>query len=111
MEFNEYQQLASKTVLYAKQDDHYKIMYLSMGIAGETGEVVEKIKKIARGETIVITDERREDLKKEIGDVLWYVSQLALHLGVTLDDVATHNIKKLADRAARGVIHGQGDTR
>ena len=111
MEMDEYQQLASKTALYTKQDAHYKLMYLGMGIAGETGEVVEKVKKIIRGAEVLISDEKREDLKKEIGDVLWYVSQLALQLGLSLEDIATHNIKKLADRAQRGVIHSEGDNR
>jgi NTP pyrophosphatase (non-canonical NTP hydrolase) len=111
MEFDEYQQLASRTALYSKPDMHYKLMYLSMGIAGETGEVVEKVKKLIRPAEVVIADEKREDLKKEIGDVLWYISQMAKELGLSLEDIAQHNIKKLADRAERGVIHSEGDTR
>jgi NTP pyrophosphatase (non-canonical NTP hydrolase) len=82
-----------------------------MGTAGETGEVIEKVKKLIRPVEIVISDEKRDDLKKEIGDVLWYISQLAFQLGLSLDDIAEHNIKKLADRAERGVIHSEGDTR
>jgi NTP pyrophosphatase (non-canonical NTP hydrolase) len=108
---DEYQKLANSTAIFSKPDMHYKLMYLSMGTAGETGEVIEKVKKLIRPVEIVISDEKRDDLKKEIGDVLWYISQLAFQLGLSLDDIAEHNIKKLADRAERGVIHSEGDTR
>ena len=111
MEFDEYQKLTSKTALYTKPDTHYKLMYLSMGTAGETGEVIEKVKKLIRPVEVTISDEKREDLKKEIGDVLWYISQLAKELGLSLEDIAQYNLKKLADRAERGVIHSEGDTR
>ena len=111
MEFDEYQRLASKTALYGKPGEHYKLMYLSMGLAGETGEVVEKVKKLIRPAEVTISEDKRADLKKEVGDVLWYLSQLAKELGLSLEDIATSNIKKLADRAERGVIHSEGDTR
>lgn len=111
MDFDEYQKAASDFAIYANPGEHYKLMYLSMGTAGETGEVIEKVKKLVRPTKVSVSDEHREDLKKEIGDVLWYVSQLALALGLSLDDIARHNIKKLADRKQRGVIHSQGDNR
>lgn len=111
MEMDEYQKLASRTALMNRQDEHYRLMYMSMGLAGEAGEVVEKVKKLIRPAEVVISEEKREDLKKEIGDVLWYVSQLAVQLGLSLEDIAAFNIKKLADRAERGVVHGEGDTR
>ncbi|MDO8517989.1 MAG: nucleoside triphosphate pyrophosphohydrolase family protein [bacterium] len=111
MEFDEYQKLAAKTAFYNLPGIHYKLMYLSMGLAGEAGEAVDKVKHVVRNQDGNITEEKRELLKKEIGDVLWYASQLALALGLSFDDIAQHNIAKLADRAARGVIQGEGDLR
>jgi len=111
MEFDEYQKKASEFAIYNKKDPHYPLMYLSMGLAGEAGEVIEKVKKIIRPAEVVIPEERRQDLKKELGDVLWYLSELAYKLGLSLEDVASHNVQKLADRAQRGVIHSEGDTR
>ncbi len=111
MDFDEYQKLAARTALFAKPDAHYKLMYLSMGLAGEAGEVIEKVKKLIRPAEVVVSEEKRNDLKKEMGDVLWYLSQLALQLEVSLDALAKENIEKLKDRAERGVIHSEGDTR
>ena len=111
MEFDEYQKLAARTGAYNSDSTDYILMYLCMGIAGESGEVIEKIKKIFRNDKGVVSDEKREDLKKEIGDVLWYLSQLAKHLDLSFDDIAQTNIQKLADRAARGVIQSEGDNR
>lgn len=111
MEFDEYQQLASRTAIYNTSGEHYKLMYLCMGLAGETGEVVEKIKKLVRPTEVVVSVDKREDLKKELGDVLWYLSQLAKELDLSFADIAAFNIKKLADRAERGVVHSEGDAR
>lgn len=111
MEFDEYQTLAARTAIYSKPGMHYQLMYLCMGIAGEAGEVVEKVKKLVRPADVAISEEKRADLKKEIGDVLWYLSQLARTLDLSFDEIANENIKKLADRMERGVIHSEGDTR
>ncbi|MEK7109185.1 MAG: nucleoside triphosphate pyrophosphohydrolase family protein [Patescibacteria group bacterium] len=111
MDFDEYQKLAGRTAMYAKQDKEFILMYLCMGIAGEGGEVIEKIKKVIRNDGGAISNEKRQDLKKEIGDVLWYLSQLSGELDVPFGDVAEANIKKLADRQVRGVIKSEGDTR
>lgn len=111
MEFDEYQKLAARTASYNSDDQIYVLMYLCMGIAGESGEVIEKIKKIIRNDKGVISDEKRDDIKKEVGDVLWYLSEMARTLGLSFDAIAQANIKKLADRAERGVIKGEGDTR
>ncbi len=111
MDFDHYQKEASKFAIYANPGEHYKLMYLSMGTAGETGEVIEKVKKLIRPTEVVISDEKRADLNKEIGDILWYVSQLALALGLSLNDIAENNLQKLTDRHQRGVIHSEGDTR
>lgn len=86
-------------------------IYPALGIAGETGEVIEKVKKILRDDKCILTPERREAIKMELGDVLWYLSALALELGLTLEEVALSNIDKFKDRNERGVVHGSGDDR
>ncbi len=111
MEFDDYQKLASRTALYNSDDPIYILMYVCLGLVGEAGETIEKVKKIVRNDRGAITDEKRDDLKKELGDVLWYLSELARALGIDLNDVAEANIKKLADRNARGVLKSEGDNR
>lgn len=111
MDFNEYQKLAGRTAMYAKSDKEFILMYLCMGIAGESGEIIEKVKKTIRNDAGIITEEKKEAIQKEIGDVLWYLSQLAAALEIPFDDVAVGNIKKLAERAERGVIKSEGDVR
>lgn len=111
MDFNEYQQLATRTATFDGKQKEYQMLYLTLGVAGESGELAEKIKKILRNDDGVISEEKREGVKAELGDVLWYLSQLARILDIPFEDVAQANIKKLADRAARGVIKSEGDTR
>ena len=104
MEFNEYQKLARTTAVYPEQ---YKIMYPALGLAGEVGEVCEKIKKHFRDDTPL----NKEELKKELGDVLWYLAIVSEDCGIELDDVAVTNYLKLKSRKERDVIHGSGDNR
>jgi NTP pyrophosphatase (non-canonical NTP hydrolase) len=111
MDFNEYQTLAARTGDFGDKDETYVRMYLCMGLAGESGEVVEKMKHVIRDQGGELSDEKRELIKKEIGDVLWYLSQISRVLGIPFQDAAELNIKKLADRAARGVIKAEGDNR
>jgi len=111
MDFNEYQKLASRTATFDGKNAEYQLMYVCLGLAGETGEVIEKVKKVIRNDGGAISEERREAIKREIGDVLWYLSQIARVCGISLDEAAEANIKKLADRAARGVIKSEGDSR
>lgn len=111
MQFDEYQQLAARTGFKGDEDRNYVLMYLSMGLAGETGEVIEKLKHSIRDNGGEVSSEKRVLLKKEIGDVLWYASQIARALDLSFDDIARHNIEKLADRASRGVIKSEGDER
>ena len=110
MNFDEYQKRASETAGYPEPGGH-GFIYPTLGLAGEAGEVAEKIKKVIRDEGGVISDAKRLEIQKELGDVLWYVSEIARQLGIKLDDVATQNIEKLASRKARGVISGSGDNR
>lgn len=111
MDLDTYQQLAAKTDTTSTSDLVFSRMYLSMGLAGESGELIEKIKKVVRNEGGVVSDEKLSGIKGELGDVLWYLSQLARSFGLSLTDVAEGNLQKLADRAARGVLKSEGDIR
>lgn len=110
MTFEEYQRESKKTAQYPK-DNQMHWWYLGLGIASEAGEVAGKIKKVIRDKGGVIDQESREAIKGEIGDVLWYISQLATELEESLDDIAQENIKKLFSRLERGKISGDGDNR
>lgn len=109
MTLNEYQEKSRKTATYPNAGNNF--VYPTLGLAGETGEVAEKIKKIVRDEGGTVSEEKREEIKKELGDVLWYVAQIAAELRISLDDVAETNIEKLYSRLERGVISGSGDNR
>lgn len=86
------------------------IIYDGLGL-GEAGEVQGKIKKIIRDNGGIITPEAVIEIKKELGDTLWYITSMCHNLGITLKDVAVSNIEKLQDRQKRGVLHGSGDNR
>lgn len=111
LSFDDYQRLAGRTAVYPGRDDDEIAAYPALGLAGEAGEVCEKIKKAIRDEGGKITDKRRRQLKKELGDVLWYLAALCTELDVSLDQVARDNIDKLADRQRRDAIRGEGDDR
>lgn len=110
MTLDEYQQLALKTAHNHPEDLMDKTIWV-MGIAGEAGEVVEKWKKIVAYREGVITDQDKLGLKKEMGDVVWYVAVLANSLGMTFEEVMQLNVDKLRDRMERGVTKGTGDNR
>lgn len=82
-----------------------------LGLVGESGEVAEKYKKLIRNENGHISEADRKELLKEMGDVLWYVAVLTRYLGADFEEVATINLKKLADRKSRGAINSKGDNR
>lgn len=109
MNFKDYQLQSRKTALYPNQGNNY--IYPTLGIAGEAGEVAEKIKKVIRDDKGIISAEKKEEIKKELGDVLWYISQLSSELGIELEDVAKANIEKLLSRLERGTLKGSGDNR
>lgn len=109
MNFDEYQEKSRKTALYPDKDNNF--VYPTLGLSGEAGEVAEKIKKVIRDKGGIIDDETREAIKKELGDVLWYVSQLATELGLSVDEIAEKNIEKLYSRMERGKLQGNGDNR
>jgi NTP pyrophosphatase (non-canonical NTP hydrolase) len=109
MDFEEYQKKSRKTALYPNVGNNF--IYPTLGLSGEAGEVAEKIKKVIRDKNGIIDKETKEELKKELGDVLWYVSQIASELNLSLEDIAESNIEKLYSRMERGKINGDGDNR
>lgn len=109
MDFNEYQKKAWETAIYPNKGNN--IYYPALGIGGESGEVLEKIKKILRDENLKITEEKIEEIKKEIGDLLWYLAALSTELKINLNEIAEKNILKLNSRKERNKIHDSGDNR
>lgn len=138
MNFDEYQKLAAEVAIYPsildiiamelksqRRDDlsdqldrvlgytdiGKNIYYTTLGLVGEAGEVAEKVKKIMRDNDGVISDQIKENLLKELGDVLWYVAATCDELGISMDAVAQTNITKLFSRRDRGKLQGSGDNR
>jgi NTP pyrophosphatase (non-canonical NTP hydrolase) len=110
MTFDEYQKQAPNTAIFHPDPLMDKTIWV-LGIAGEGSEIAEKWKKIVAYREGVITEDDKTELAKEIGDVLWYLTLFAESLGLSLDDIATNNLEKLASRKARGVTKGSGDNR
>ncbi len=108
MDINAYQAAATETAVFPPDQG---IVYTTLGLASEAGEVADKVKKAIRDNDGHFSGEVREAIKKELGDVLWYVSGLAWELGFDLNSVAEANILKLASRKERGKIGGSGDDR
>ena len=109
MNFDSYQIEARKTAIYPDKNNNF--IYPTLGLVGEAGEVAEKIKKIIRDKNGILDNETKISLKKEFGDVLWYISNLCDELNFSFDDVAITNIQKLNLRASKGKITGSGDDR
>jgi len=105
----QYQQESRKTWSLIHTD--HAIVYPTLGLANEAGEVAGKVKKIFRDRDGVISEADREALKGELGDVLWYLTQICTELDLTLEEVAEANLTKLFSRLERGVIGGEGDKR
>ena len=108
MEFSEYQRFSRRTAEYPREA---WLSYPALGLAGEAGEVAEHAKKAIRDDGGAVSPERRTAMAKELGDVLWYVTQLASELGLELDEIARENLEKLFSRQRRGVLSGSGDER
>ena len=109
MTFEEYQKNANETAIYPLRGSN--IYYPALGLSGEAGEVAEKVKKIMRDKAGRVDEGDRTALKKELGDVLWYVSQVAYEFGLDLEDIAKENLEKLKSRQERGKLTGSGDNR
>ena len=109
MEFKTYQKKARLTAQYPDLGSNYT--YPTLGLVGEAGEVAEKVKKVIRDNKGVFDEASKNGIKKELGDVLWYVSNLCTEFDFKLEDVALENLDKLKNRAAKGKISGSGDDR
>ena len=111
MNFQEYQQKARGFAIYPGKGTAYGFAYTALGLNGESGEVAEHAKKILRDDSGKTSPERKNHLKKELGDVLWYISNCCSELGLSLNEIAELNVEKLSSRKKRGMIKGQGSHR
>lgn len=108
MTINEYQTGALSTAIYPKDK---AIIYPTLGLTGEAGEVADKVKKVIRDADQQFNAEKKRQIALELGDVMWYAATLAHDLGYTLDDICQMNLDKLASRKERNQLHGSGDER
>jgi NTP pyrophosphatase (non-canonical NTP hydrolase) len=114
MTFDQYVRLSEETSVYPNSGEAVGLAYAALGLAGETGEIVNKIKKVLRKD---VTDyksmysEFRKELAKEIGDALWYMAALCREIDCSMSEIALNNLDKLQDRKNRGVLRGSGDNR
>ena len=106
--FDDYQFTAQQTKIYSKNLDR---VYPALGLGGETGEVLEIVKKLYRDGTGELTPEIRKALVKEMGDVVWYLAMLALDFGISFQEIARENLIKLFSRKERNKLHGSGSDR
>ncbi len=117
MDNKKYQEIIEKTAIFPKS---IGVAYCAMGLAGEAGEVADKIKKLYRdkelfkldevGKTILF-EENKRDIAKELGDVIWYITALANLFDLTLDEIMEMNYNKLMKRRETNTLHGSGDNR
>jgi NTP pyrophosphatase (non-canonical NTP hydrolase) len=110
MDLNDYQRFAAETAIYPGRLSTTGLLYTALGL-GEAGEIQGKVKKVLRDANGTLSDEARKAIAAEVGDLLWYVSQIADELGVKLNDIAIDNLAKLNSRRERGVLQGSGDNR
>ena len=108
-DFDRYKEFADSTAIYPNRGRN--LSYPTLGLAGESGEVAEKVKKIIRDRDGILDDESRILIAKELGDVLWYLSQLAHEIGIPFSKIAELNILKLRSRHLRNQLKGSGDVR
>lgn len=104
MDMNDYQSMARTTAIYPKEQS---LVYPLLGLVGEVGEFANKYKKVIRDNAMFL----QEDMEAELGDILWYLSILAVDCDIKLDDIAATNLRKLSDRQSRGKLGGSGDNR
>lgn len=108
MDFQDYQSKARETAIYPRE---HSVLYPTLGLCGEAGEVAEKIKKVIRDKGGEFTEFDRMSIRKELGDVLWYMAQICSDLDLRLESVAVANVEKLRKRKEDGTISGSGDDR
>ena len=109
MKMNDYQEKARGTAMYPNLGSNP--FYPTLGLCGESGEVAEKMKKVMRDDGGIISKEKKQEIAKELGDVCWYISNLASELGFSLEEIAQMNLDKLYSRKERGKLQGSGDNR
>lgn len=110
MDFKEYQKDSVRSDLNVVVKDS-NLAYYALGLCDEAGEVAGKVKKLYRDHNGVLTEEYKKEIEKELGDVVWYLSQMCTKLGVSFEEVAQMNLDKLKSRMDRGKLTGSGDNR
>jgi NTP pyrophosphatase (non-canonical NTP hydrolase) len=108
MDFQDYQQKARETAIYPSE---HSILYPTLGLCGEAGEVAEKVKKVIRDKGGEFDETDRMNIRKELGDVLWYMAQICSDLDLRLESIAIANVEKLRLRKEKGTLSGSGDER
>ena len=108
---NSYQDAAQTTAIYPGKGTFNGLIYTALKMNGEAGELAEKVGKIMRDNDGLVSLEKRDEMAKECGDVLWYIAAAAKELGYTLDEIARLNLTKLKDRQDRDKLSGSGDNR
>jgi NTP pyrophosphatase (non-canonical NTP hydrolase) len=113
MKIEEYSKRALSTLTSTHEygDINSELMAQVLGLIGESGEVADKFKKIIRDKSGILTDQDRQEIVKELGDILWYVNSVSTLMGSNLEEVASKNLEKVLSRKERGQIHGSGDNR
>jgi NTP pyrophosphatase (non-canonical NTP hydrolase) len=111
MEFNEYQVKSREHAFYPDQNSPEAFRYLIYGITGEAGELAEHFKHALRDENDVLTDSRKERIKKELADILWYLSNICSELDVDFEEIPKLGLEKIDGRLKRGTLSGEGDSR
>jgi len=110
MTFDEYQKIAPRTLI-RHPDPLIATTILAMGVSGEAGEVLEKWKKVLVYQNGVVSDEDKQEIGKELADVVWYIAVLADELGLSFEQIMQQNIEKLDSRKAPDKLRGKGDNR
>jgi len=111
LNFSEYQNRASMTAIYPAKGEFLGLVYCSLGLVGEAGEIAGKVKKLYRDTQGEVSAESRKEIGKEVGDCVWYLSQLCAELDIDFSHIALENLEKLKSRSERGVLKGSGDNR
>lgn len=106
MDIDTYQDTTEETAVYPNETG---LIYTSLGLNDEAGEVAGAVKKHIRGD--YDEEELRDRVRDEAGDVLWYWARLLDELNINASEVMQRNTDKLSDRQERGVIKGDGDNR
>jgi NTP pyrophosphatase (non-canonical NTP hydrolase) len=109
MNFEEYQKKSRETAVYPGIGNNF--IYPTIGLFGECGEVAEKVKKIVRDKNSIVSPQDKDEIGKELGDVLWYIAAICSELKLSMNDIAELNISKLQSRKNRNLLHGNGDNR